>query len=165
MDMEGKETLLSGEKEMRDFAHKIAHRIASKGPASGQATILALSGELGSGKTTFAKGFAKAWGIAEPVVSPTFILSRTYRVPKGMSKGMSFERFVHIDAYRLSGPEELSHLGWNDILSDEKALVLVEWAEKIAGALPEKIHTFTFEHADGRRRKVIFHYAEEKRKQ
>ncbi|PIP73467.1 MAG: tRNA (adenosine(37)-N6)-threonylcarbamoyltransferase complex ATPase subunit type 1 TsaE [Candidatus Lloydbacteria bacterium CG22_combo_CG10-13_8_21_14_all_47_15] len=157
MEVEKKKVL--AEEEMNGVARIIARKIMHAGPRKDGATVVALAGELGTGKTTFTKAFARELGITEPVVSPTFILSRTYHI---LGNG-SFERFVHIDAYRLSGSDELSHLGWNDIMADTKAIVVVEWAERIRDALPDCACVISFEHTDGDMRAVtIEEYAKEK---
>lgn len=97
-----------------------------------QALVVALIGPLGSGKTTFTKGFAKGLGAKGRVASPTFILTRIHRV-----SGARFSRLVHMDAYRLSSAKELSPLGFRDILSNPKTILLVEWADIIRSALPK----------------------------
>ncbi len=96
------------------------------------ATLVTLSGELGAGKTTFTQAVAKAVGIAEAVTSPTFVLEKIYELPAGQV----FERLVHIDAYRLSGGEELSALGFSELMYDPGNLIVLEWPEKVADTLP-----------------------------
>ena len=105
-----------------DFAQGYAGQASSK-----KAYVLGLSGDLGSGKTTFVQGFAKGLGIKQRIVSPTFILMRTYEIPKG-----KYKHFYHIDLYRLEGDleSELVNLGLPEVLSDSTNIVLVEWVEK-----------------------------------
>jgi len=88
--------------------------------------LLVLAGDLGTGKTAFAQGFARGLGVDEPVTSPAFILVRTYegRLP-----------FVHLDVYRLDTMQELVDLGIAELL-DEGAVTLVEWGDAVAPALP-----------------------------
>ena len=81
-------------------------------------TIL-LSGELGAGKSTFARGFIKAAGHAGAVPSPTYTLIEPYNVPDG--------RIYHIDLYRIESADELEFLGWSDL---QDGLKLVEWPER-----------------------------------
>lgn len=94
------------------------------------ATIICLYGELGSGKTTFAQGFAKGLGIQNRLLSPTFIIVRRYNLVKG------FGFLYHIDLYRLQKQEEIEALGISEFLKDSNSYVLIEWAEKMESILP-----------------------------
>ena len=94
--------------------------------------VVCLYGELGSGKTTFAQGFAKGLGITTRLLSPTFIIVRRYPIPK--QTGFLY----HIDLYRIEGEKALLGLGIPEILAGPDSLVLVEWAEKLAGLLPKE---------------------------
>lgn len=89
---------------------------------------LTLSGDLGTGKTNFAKGLARGLGITETVKSPSFNICCIYDIPDG-------RKFVHIDAYRLSSPET-----FDDLLIDEIApsprILCIEWPEAVEAALP-----------------------------
>lgn len=111
---------------------------ASLTPKEG-ATLVTLSGELGAGKTSFAQGVAKALGVEEHVTSPTFVLEKIYEL-----ENQKFSRLVHIDAYRLKGGAELAPLGFDEIMRDSGNLVLLEWPEKVADALPPAAHALTF---------------------
>jgi tRNA threonylcarbamoyladenosine biosynthesis protein TsaE len=88
--------------------------------------LLILAGDLGTGKTAFAQGFAAGLGVEEPVTSPAFILVRTYegRLP-----------MIHLDVYRLDTMQELTDLGISELL-DEGGVTLVEWGDAVAQALP-----------------------------
>ena len=109
-----------------------ARFVSSLIPHTIGATIVALSGDLGAGKTTFVQGIARALGVTETVTSPTFVLEKIYPLVD-----QSFARLIHIDAYRLNSADELHALGWDDIIADRENLVLVEWPEKVADAIPE----------------------------
>ncbi len=106
--------------------------------------VLGLDGELGAGKTRLVRGIAEGLGLdPSQVSSPTYVLIHEYTRPSGTS-GTTGEssRFVeaplfHVDAYRLSGPEELDSLGWERMM-DAFGVVVVEWAERIAGALAQE---------------------------
>lgn len=95
---------------------------------SNAATVVGLVGDLGSGKTSFVQGVAKALGVQEHVTSPTFILERIYKLGPLSAK---WKHLVHIDAYRLEGSDELKHLGWEDLTKDPGSLILVEWPERV----------------------------------
>jgi tRNA threonylcarbamoyladenosine biosynthesis protein TsaE len=88
--------------------------------------VVSLAGELGAGKTVFARGVARALGVTEPVVSPSFTIVREYdgRVP-----------LVHVDVYRLDTYQELHDLGFEEVVRDD-AVTLVEWGDVIDGLLP-----------------------------
>ena len=88
--------------------------------------VLAVSGDLGAGKTVFAKGVARALGVQDQVVSPTFTVVREYE---------GSLRFVHADVYRLDRVQELHDVGWDDLL-DVDAVAVVEWAERVGALLP-----------------------------
>ena len=95
------------------------------------ATILALKGDLGSGKTAFTKELAKVLGVTEHVTSPTFVLAKTYPL-----KDTTFSNLIHIDAYRLEEGEDLNPIGFSDMLDDPNNLIVLEWPERVEGALP-----------------------------
>lgn len=106
--------------------------------------ILALSGELGSGKTTFIQGLARALGIRDKVQSPTFVLMKWYRLPRAASRG--FRHLVHVDAYRLETLAEARHLGLRDMFKDRDAIVVVEWADRIRKLIPQGAYWIKFQH-------------------
>ena len=111
--------------------------------------VVCLYGELGSGKTTFAQGFAKAFGITFRLLSPTFIIVRRY--------DLTDERYLyHLDLYRLENEEELGALGFSEMLADPSAIIVIEWAEKLTRLLPKNridIHFRALE--DGKHEIVI----------
>src|SRR6478735_4139781 len=85
--------------------------------------VILLAGDLGAGKTVFARGLASGLGVDEPVVSPTFTLAREYR---------GRFRIVHADVYRLDRVRELEDLGFDD--ADHGTVVIVEWGDVVSGA-------------------------------
>ena len=89
--------------------------------------LIALSGDLGAGKTTLAQAICRGYGVAEPVTSPTYALVHEYASERSP--------VFHIDLYRLTSPAELTNLGWDDIMASH-ALVIVEWPERAGAALP-----------------------------
>src|SRR5918912_720395 len=92
----------------------------------GPGDVVGLTGDLGAGKTRLVQGAIAALGVEDPVLSPTFMLVREYDGDPPVH---------HVDAYRLSGPLELEDLGLEDVLSPD-AVVFVEWADRVAAALP-----------------------------
>ncbi len=108
--------------------------------------VVALDGPLGAGKTTLVRfAVAALGGEAEQVQSPTFTLLHQYhgRVP-----------VVHVDAYRLAGPDALAGLGFDELA--ENAVAFVEWAERVLPALPaDRLWRVALAHADGHRSAVV----------
>jgi len=106
--------------------------VGALAPAEAGATLVTLSGELGAGKTAFTKAVARALGVEDAVTSPTFVLEKIYALPKEKM----FKRLVHIDAYRLEKGIDLAPLGFDELMQDTGSLILLEWPEKVADALP-----------------------------
>ena len=103
--------------------------------------VLALTGELGAGKTLLARAIAESLG-ADPraVASPTFVMINEYPV----AGPGALRRVVHADAYRLHAPDELDALGWDRVTradggAADDAVLIVEWAERISAALPPRV--------------------------
>lgn len=106
------------------------------------AAVIALSGDLGAGKTTFVQVLAKELQISEVVTSPTFTVMKQYAVSSPNSYGI--KRLVHMDAYRLESLAEAGPLRLAEILATPGTLVCIEWAEKIAELLPSSIIRMDF---------------------
>ena len=114
-------------------------------PRAQGATIVALSGELGAGKTTFVQAVAKEFGVEEHVASPTFVIEKIYQLPIIKDRPLYFRHLIHIDAYRLKGAHELEVLGWRELIAEPKNLIFIEWPENIGDALPASAARVTFE--------------------
>lgn len=93
--------------------------------------IIALTGDLGAGKTTFTQGIARGLGIKDKIISPTFVLIRQHQIPK------TKKILYHIDLYRLEGNIDIKSLGIEEIIRSPNNIVLIEWAEKIKEYLPK----------------------------
>lgn len=116
------------------LATEIAEEVMGLRPPEGSARVVCLWGNLGAGKTTFAQGFAQPLGIKGTIASPTFVLMKDYTL-RGEWLGY---KLYHFDCYRVQSEEELFHLGWREIMSDEQSVVLVEWPEKVTEFLPPR---------------------------
>ncbi|MBU1118316.1 tRNA (adenosine(37)-N6)-threonylcarbamoyltransferase complex ATPase subunit type 1 TsaE [Patescibacteria group bacterium] len=136
--------LSKDEHDTRRVGAELASMISPK-------TVVALSGDLGYGKTEFVKGFAKYLGVNEPVSSPTFVLYKEYSVSKGDSR-----RLYHFDLYRLASPEDLTSLGFEEIIDDNEGVSIIEWAEKIPELIPKGSVQVHFSYLDAARRKLTF---------
>jgi tRNA threonylcarbamoyladenosine biosynthesis protein TsaE len=105
--------------------------------------VVALRGDLGAGKTSFARALIRslsgADGADRDVPSPTFTLVQSYETPVA--------RIHHFDLYRIAAPDELIEIGWDDALAD--GIVLVEWPDRAGALLPAKRLDLTFEYGSG----------------
>lgn len=119
--------------ETQTIARKL---LADISPHDERATVLFLSGDLGSAKTTTARLLAQELGVRETVISPTFILEKRYAI----SGHTHFKTLVHIDAYRFDTPSEAKVLRLDDTLRDSHTLVLIEWPEKLGKTLKANLH-------------------------
>jgi len=134
--------------ETENLGKKVAKQLPGK--------IFALVGELGSGKTTFVKGFARGLGIRKRITSPSFVLIRRYKISK-KSFALCTLRFAflyHIDLYRLERPSEAKGLGLEEIWSNPYNIITIEWAEKIKKLLPKKGIDIKFEYTGKNKRKI-----------
>ncbi|KKW32902.1 MAG: hypothetical protein UY78_C0025G0006 [Parcubacteria group bacterium GW2011_GWA1_53_13] len=123
--------------ELPEFVKRI---LQSLDHARDKATIVALRGDLGAGKTTFTQALARELGITGTVQSPTYVLMKKYEI----KKVSPFKTLVHIDAYRLEKPEEFAALNPEQFLNDPPCLVVVEWPERLGTALPQPALTLNF---------------------
>jgi tRNA threonylcarbamoyladenosine biosynthesis protein TsaE len=123
-------------KETEALAARLAGRLE-------EGDVVTVSGELGTGKTTFVRGACRALGVASPVTSPTFTIGHRYRGAVDVS---------HLDLYRFTG---LSAAEWGDLEPYfDGAVVFVEWPEAGAGALPAARVSVRIEHAGGDTRRI-----------
>ena len=148
--------------ESRKFARDLAKEILTERRTENDALVLALYGDLGSGKTTCAQALAEALGETEKIKSPTLIIFKKSKIPassagrenkKWREKG--FENFYHFDVYRINSEKEILNLGWEEIISNPKNIVLAEWADKIENILPKSCVKINFKHLNGDKREVV----------
>jgi tRNA threonylcarbamoyladenosine biosynthesis protein TsaE len=118
------------------------------GEAARPPLIVAISGDLGAGKTTLVQAICRGAGVREPVTSPTFALVHQYQG--------AHSPVYHLDLYRLERPEELTNVGWDDIAVSH-ALILVEWPEHGGDRIPRDAVPIELEHdpADPDRRLLL----------
>jgi len=141
------------DEEMWAFARTLGRQLR---PREKGATILALSGDLGAGKTTFTQGIAMALGIQENVVSPTFVLMRQYRIPA--ERKLAWNQLVHIDAYRLGSDKDLAALRFEEFSQNAMNIIVIEWPERIEAAIPKDSIRITFEIGDKSERIIQIDY-------
>ncbi len=127
-------------KELESFAKKTAKAL------NGGET-LALSGNLGAGKTTFTKMLLKAAGVRKNVTSPTFVLMLPYK-----TKDCTF---YHMDLYRIGSYKDVAALGVEDLWNKKQNVFVIEWAEKIKKKLPAKTIYLNFKPVGHTRRITI----------
>jgi tRNA threonylcarbamoyladenosine biosynthesis protein TsaE len=129
--------------------------------------IICLTGELGSGKTTFAQGILKGLGAKGPYTSPTFLVMKHYKkeipnpksqIPnKSQNPKFKIQNVYHIDVYRV-GPKDILDLGWEEIISNKNNIIIVEWAERIKSIIPKNAIWIKFSHVDENKRKIVLKF-------
>jgi tRNA threonylcarbamoyladenosine biosynthesis protein TsaE len=92
--------------------------------------IVCLYGDLGSGKTTFTQGLAAGLGVKNRIISPTFVIVRSYE--------LGVMNFYHIDLYRIENEKDIESLGVEEIINSKQGIAVIEWAEKLGNYLPKK---------------------------
>ncbi len=133
---------IEGEAAMKAFGARLLQACE----AIGQGGVIALEGDLGSGKTTLVRGALAGKGITEGVRSPTYTLIETYPL-----QPLSI---AHFDLYRLADPEELEYLGFRDYLNPD-TLCLIEWPQRAAGYLQQVGLSLQLEYIDqGQARRI-----------
>ncbi|MET0231203.1 MAG: tRNA (adenosine(37)-N6)-threonylcarbamoyltransferase complex ATPase subunit type 1 TsaE, partial [Rhodanobacteraceae bacterium] len=135
---------MSGERWNAGVVDEQELRALAAALASGARTggVVFLEGDLGAGKTTFARALLGALGVGERIKSPTYSLVESYR-----ARDLDAH---HLDLYRIADPGELEWLGLADLLGGSP-LVVVEWPERGADALPEPDLVLRLDHAGSRR--------------
>ena len=112
--------------------------------------VICLEGSLGAGKTCLAQGIGRGWGAIQSLTSPTFVLVREYARPETITK------LYHIDLYRISDTAEALTLGFEELLGDDHAICVIEWAERARSMIPEEHLWLTLELVDATRRTINF---------
>jgi len=107
---------------------ELRHWGTELGRSSAPPLIVTLTGELGVGKTTLAQAICQGYGVEDEITSPTYALIHEYSAPKSA--------VFHIDLYRLDSPDQLTNIGWDEIVLS-RSLIIVEWPERAGGRLPD----------------------------
>ena len=122
----------------KEATQTLAGKLAQNIPVG---SVVALIGNLGAGKTTFAQGFAKELGITDTVGSPTFKLISEYDGEP--------HNLYHIDCYRLKNEIDFLNIGGEAFLTQDDGITLIEWADIIKKILPSNVITINFSILDG----------------
>ena len=137
------EIIAKSTKETEELAAKLAKRLTS-------GAVIALYGELGSGKTTFTRYFCEALGFESRVQSPTFVIVRRYKD----ANHKTLQRIHHLDLYRLKDRSELLDLDLDQFFGDKNALTIIEWPEIAEDAFPAHAVRIKFEVLSNEDRKI-----------
>lgn len=135
--------------EIKKIAQNLLESIDKKEVKN--STVIALSGDLGAGKTTLTQEIAKLLGVKEKIISPTFVIMKRYEVDN-----KNFKNLIHIDAYRLNSSQELLNLGWKELIEDKGNLIIVEWPERVPECLEGDICKVELGHEDEKTRTIKF---------
>ncbi|MFA5105003.1 MAG: tRNA (adenosine(37)-N6)-threonylcarbamoyltransferase complex ATPase subunit type 1 TsaE [Candidatus Margulisiibacteriota bacterium] len=128
--------------ETRRFAEEFAKSLKA-------GDVIALYGQLGSGKTTFIQGLSKGLGLSNFVTSPSFVIINEYP----LCRGKQISSFYHVDLYRLDNEEDIRDLGIEELFGRE-AIVAIEWADKAPHLLPAGCKKIRFEFVSESERKI-----------
>ncbi len=128
------EVLSRGEENTQNIAKELWQKYEEF--AGKRAIVYALEGQMGAGKTQFVKGLARAMGIKEEILSPTYDLLLSHQTPAGRPAGLTIgHQLVHIDTWRMVDPtEEIKNLRTKELI-DNKSVIAIEWAEKVADVI------------------------------
>ena len=162
LSLSSKETQAFGEALARQLVRGGDRAIVRKSAESKKrtATVIALAGDLGAGKTTFVQGFFWGLGLKRHAQSPTFIIMRRHKIPVAPRASRRvpprFTNIFHIDAYRLKEAKQMEALDFHEILADAGNVILIEWPERIKNILPRETIWISFKHgSDENERNII----------
>ena len=156
--MQDFQTESNSSQETFDLGVKISKKL-SIAPHTGH--IIALNGDLGSGKTCLTKGIAHGLGVTETVTSPTYTIVNEYLYSGNREQGTTGNRehvagsrfLYHIDTYRLDGERDFEDIGGVEILSSDN-ICIIEWSDKIINLLPDDTITINIEITGPETRKI-----------
>ena len=123
-----------------------------------RATLVTLTGDLGSGKTAFTQRVGKILGIKAKITSPTFVIQKKYELSPSEPKEIStsYKQLIHIDAYRLNNGRDLLVLDWDEIMNNPDNLILLEWPERVKDIVPTSAKKISFKFIDDSSREIVF---------
>lgn len=128
-------------KDLKNIGEDIINN--AKSNKKDKATILAFSGDLGAGKTTLTKEIAKNFKVKKEIISPTFVIMKIYDIEDD-----TWKKLIHIDAYRFEKGEDLSVLGWSDIIENKENIIIIEWPEMVENHIPDWAIKISLSHKD-----------------
>jgi len=145
-----KKVITQNSKETQKLGEEIASRIFNFKNKSSKnrkiqkekAMVICLEGNLGAGKTTFTQGFLRRLKLKGPFTSPTFLIMKNYHIQENNNKN-KFENVYHIDAYRIE-EKDMAELGWEEIVSNSKNIVIIEWSERLKKIIPKESYWIRF---------------------
>jgi tRNA threonylcarbamoyladenosine biosynthesis protein TsaE len=131
----------SSSAETKECGRNLAAMVMQDKTPREKGIVVALTGDLGAGKTTFVQGFAEGLGIKGRVTSPTYVIIRRHVIKKS-----AFKNLFHLDVYRIKTPQALAVLSFGEIIADPRNIVLIEWAEQVKELLPKDAFWVDFKH-------------------
>lgn len=143
---------LASLEELKSFAEKV---LAENPAQENGARVLALSGNLGAGKTAFAKMSAEILGVPGEITSPTFVIMKRYDISHSTAV-LGFKSLIHIDAYRLESGNKLLKIGFEEMLADKENLIIIEWPERVPLVIPTDATKLHFHFVDEKTREVDY---------
>lgn len=134
----------------KQIARSLAAALLRARKPHAHAAVYALSGDLGTGKTTFTQGFFRGLGVRGKITSPTFIFIRHYPFRRAR-----FASLYHVDCYRVKEAREMNGMRFSKIMREPGALMLIEWPERIRKLLPKRTIWITFAHGERENERII----------
>ena len=122
---------------------KLAAAFASSLP---RPAVVTLTGDLGTGKTVFSRGMARALGVEGPISSPTFTIVQEYEIETGL--------LFHMDLYRIADDEDALTFGIEDFLTDKTAICIIEWPQRLSCLLPDEVYAVHLQHVSENEREI-----------
>ena len=119
---------IKSEQEMIEYGKEFAKKILSNSNSFNLPIIIELIGDVGTGKTTFVRGFANGLGLKESITSPSFTISKSYALPNNRT-------LIHYDFYRLNNPG-IMKAELEESLSNKNNIIVIEWADSVVNVLP-----------------------------
>lgn len=136
-------------RETKRLAARLARQVLRARTPRRRAWVITLSGDLGTGKTTFIQGFCRGLGL-RPGASPTFIFLRRQTLRRAR-----FKNVYHADLYRLQNARELAALGWREVMREPGNIVLIEWPERAGRSLSRPRIRIRLRHGQTNNERII----------